>query len=283
MNKTFQDIINDGYTFPEIVDEPTQKIIIDWFKYREVADNIKFVDWFNRSLMLNYPYYRQLMRIDPTVSNFDWLIENYSERQNSIDKNNTNSNTQTITGNDTTTGSGKINTVHDNTVNSDLSETGKIQGYDRNTGLSRIAPMSQEYTDTQMSERNSDEITAGNLSIDGYSKNHPRVNITNPTQTQDTLTETGNVNQTNNNQLTKDNGKATTDTTNSTTNTKNQTLTNNNTNASKELIQEISSGRNVSISELLEGAKRCILGSRAWLYLYKNLDMCFLQVYESEE
>lgn len=82
---TFEDYINGDYNFvwPDIVSNDTvvQNVISDWFGLRIVPDTEKFQRFFNRKLEECYPYYQQLLRIDPTISNFDWLVENYLERQ----------------------------------------------------------------------------------------------------------------------------------------------------------------------------------------------------------
>lgn len=79
--KTFQQILDEGYQFPLTIDTATQQTITEWFQFRKVADNDQFIAWFNRQLTLNYPYYRQLLRIDPSTSSFDWLIMQYSEHE----------------------------------------------------------------------------------------------------------------------------------------------------------------------------------------------------------
>lgn len=77
-------------TYPTIVDEPTQALIFDWFQYREVCDNDKFNNFFNRTLKASMRKYNQLLRIQPgeTVDGvkvtYDWLIQEYHERQVSL-------------------------------------------------------------------------------------------------------------------------------------------------------------------------------------------------------
>ena len=86
--KTFSEIIEEGYTYPEGVDAITQATIYDWFQFRRVTDNARFGAFFNRVLNRDYHRYRQLIRIEAgtkgdtnTYTNFDWLVTEYLERQ----------------------------------------------------------------------------------------------------------------------------------------------------------------------------------------------------------
>lgn len=174
--------------------------------------------------------------------------------------------------------------------------TGNNQGFDRQTGLSRVSPMSADYTSEDMTKRNTDKITVGNQSISGYAHGMPYADIKNPSATSDTLTENGNISagssETTTNGTTTANG--TTDTTDSSTGsvtgntsntaTNNSSTTGKNSNETNATVHDITSGRTLPIAELLTQAKGYILQSQAWVYLYKELDMCFCQSYlESEE
>lgn len=67
--------------FPEQIDEPTQSKIALWFKFREVADNERFGDYFNRTLDEVAEQYRQLLRVEPGIATYDWLVQSYTEAQ----------------------------------------------------------------------------------------------------------------------------------------------------------------------------------------------------------
>lgn len=79
-------------TYPEIVDDPTKDLIFDFFQYREVCDNDKFNTFFNRTLNTAMRKYNQLLRIQPgqvigdIVVTYDWLVQEYKERQSSMTK-----------------------------------------------------------------------------------------------------------------------------------------------------------------------------------------------------
>lgn len=283
MNQTFQQILNNGYTFPTDIDKPTQELIKEWFQYRQVADNNKFIPWFNRSLNLNYPYYRQLLRIDPTVSNYDWLIENYKESLYNSEKTGKSKGSDLQTNKQDITGTSDINTSVNSETTGESNTKDNIQGFNRDSSLSRVAPMSQEYTVEEITARNSENISVGGETITGYATGFPNLNIQNPTTTGDTLNKHGTVSQ---NQNTE---SSTTKNTSVTSSSDNRTTTNNNTSSKQteetESLQNtsIESGRNVNIAELLEKAKSFILSSKAWDFLYKELDKTFLQVYEESE
>lgn len=283
MNQTFQQILNNGYTFPTDIDEPTQELIKEWFQYRQVADNNKFIPWFNRSLNLNYPYYRQLLRIDPTVSDYDWLIENYKESLYNSEKTGKSKGSDLQTNKQDITGTSDINTSVNSETTGESNTKDNTQGFNRDSSLSRVAPMSQEYTVEEITARNSENISVGGETITGYATGFPNLNIQNPTTTGDTLNKNGTVSQ---NQNTE---SSMTKNTSATSSSDNRTTTNNNTSSKQteetESLQNtsIESGRNVNIAELLQKAKSFILSSKAWDFLYKELDKTFLQVYEESE
>lgn len=87
--KTFSQIINEGYTYPEIIPEDLQGVIYDWYQFREVCDDDKFVPFFDRLLNKCYRQYDQLMRIEPGVADYDWLVSQYKELQREATDNST--------------------------------------------------------------------------------------------------------------------------------------------------------------------------------------------------
>ena len=78
--KTYAQIV-DQITFPETVDAALQQTIFDWFQFREVADDYKFPFWFVRLLNRDISQYNQLLRIEPGISSYDWLVSKYRELQ----------------------------------------------------------------------------------------------------------------------------------------------------------------------------------------------------------
>lgn len=283
MNQTFQQILNNGYTFPDNIDEPTQELIKEWFQYRQVADNNKFIPWFNRSLNLNYSYYRQLLRIDPTVSDYDWLIENYKESLYNSEKTGKTTGTDTQTSKQDIIGTGDIN------VTANLESTGESttkdnsQGFNREGRLSRVAPMSQEYTTADITARNNESISVGEQSLTGFASGFPNLNIQNPTSTGDTLSKNGVLSQNQNSETSNTKNTSTTSSSDNRTTTSNNTVSKNIDDTESVQNTSIESGRNANIADLLEKAKSFILSSKAWDFLYKELDKTFLQVYDESE
>ena len=300
-------MLDEGYQYPITIDTATQQTITDWFQFRRVADNDKFVAWFNRVLLLNYPYYRQLLRIDPSASSFDWLIANYQERESITDVKSNQSGTTSVTGTTINNGtnetvsssSGTSNTTSQNegTTKDETtgSTTGNNQGYDRQTGLSRVSPMSADYTADDMRARNTDKITVGDQTISGYAKGMPRADITNPSATSDTLTENGTLSSGTNKSTTigTTTANGTTNTTDTTTGnitgttsntaTNNASTTDKKSNDTNAVVHDITSGRSTPIADLLSQARGYILQSKAWVFLYESLDRCFCQSYLESE
>lgn len=327
--KTFQEIINEGYTYPSVVDETTQGIITSFFCYREISSNKKFVAWFNRELLLNYPYYLQLLRVDPSVSDYDWFVENYMERELKHTGSNDSTSTATITGNDTntrafnnkitntrtpnltnetdTTYGAKHHETFDDTTSTDTTDNN--QGFSRAGALSRVSPMSASYTADEMKANDKDKITVGNQSLSGYSKGFPDMNIKNPTQTSDALTTDGRLaagtNVTNrktnsddgNLQWSEGTDKVVSTTSGNDSNvtssesvtpetvtiTKNDTNTTTSTGNNNTNDRERYSGRNHLPSDVILGATTCIQQSVSFNWLRRQLDKCFMQVYDYDE
>lgn len=86
----------------DISDETVEKGIEDWFKYRYIGfeNENKFLDILRRNVAINYPMYEQKLRIEPGVSEYDWLVQTYRERQ--LKTNGSSENTR-IHGDDTST------------------------------------------------------------------------------------------------------------------------------------------------------------------------------------
>lgn len=68
-------------TFPETVDDALKQTIYDWFQFRPVCDDDRFNVYFNRVLNRDIGRYNELLRIQPGISNYDWLVTKYQETQ----------------------------------------------------------------------------------------------------------------------------------------------------------------------------------------------------------
>lgn len=88
--RTFEQVLNDGYQYPEIVPESLQGVIYDWFRKREVCDDDNFERFFNRVIYRDYHRYNELLRIEAgtgleMTAGFDWLVNSYMEREHITD------------------------------------------------------------------------------------------------------------------------------------------------------------------------------------------------------
>lgn len=81
---TYQTFLkNHPNPIKDVSDETVEKGIEDWFKYRYIGfkNENKFLDILRRNVAINYPMYEQKLRIEPGVSEYDWLVQTYRERQ----------------------------------------------------------------------------------------------------------------------------------------------------------------------------------------------------------
>lgn len=93
---TFAEMMQTGQVqYPSEVDSAFQNTVFDWFQFREVCDNTRFPVYFKRVLDRDYKRYRQLLRIEPGISEYDWLVQKYEESQIVTDRDNTTSGTTT--------------------------------------------------------------------------------------------------------------------------------------------------------------------------------------------
>lgn len=101
--KKFEQIIEEGYQYPEIIPDSLQGVIYDWFAKREVVDDDRFASYFDRVLNRDYHRYNEQLRIEAgtgleMTAGFDWLVNSYMEREHITD----------ITGSLTRSGSTKM-------------------------------------------------------------------------------------------------------------------------------------------------------------------------------
>lgn len=62
-----------------MITDDLKSLIYDWFQFREVNDETRFPIYFKRQLSQDYERYSQLLRVEPGVSHYDWLVTEYSE------------------------------------------------------------------------------------------------------------------------------------------------------------------------------------------------------------
>lgn len=185
-----------------MIDDSLKETINDWFQYREVCDDDKFPVYFRRVLNRDYARYSQLLRLEPGVAEYDWLVEIYNEFKSQSITDSKNSSTKNLTTNygeviktDTTKDhSGSVSHSHvqlesenydSRSINSDTSTS--------NTQISRALPASN-YDETV--ETGTVKNTGSNTRTDNLSQATDNTN----TVTND-LTETSKSTNTRTNAL----------------------------------------------------------------------------------
>lgn len=163
--------------------EATRENIMDWFGLRQIVPH--FDIFMSRVINRSYPYYVQLLRIDPTKSNFDWLVDNYLERQT------------TGTENGKTTGTSNASETGTPTVSETITGTISNTGTDTNvrTGSQNVnsdRTTTTEHTGTDTNVKSGSEI---NNTDKGVTVDHTGTDTTEETGT-DKLTRSGSINRT---------------------------------------------------------------------------------------
>ena len=277
------------YNYPDFIDEPTAELIDEWFSSRTIIPNFDL--FFNRSLKQYYPRYLEMLRVDPTVSRYDWFVENYVERQTTTDttREGKRENTETSQTENTTTGTNTSTGTSSNesTQNTTGSNSSSSSSSDRSFTHARLNPYSQEYNEADVRALNDKAITAGEEIVNAFAEGIAIPYIKNPTASNDTFGINSNVNAGKNKNEIKNNGNTRNETSQTVNNTNTGTADRNTIDKTNEtgfnLYREVMSGRSASISSIIENARATIEGTTAWEYFYNKLNMCFLAIYEEEE
>lgn len=183
---TFQELLEiktEDEVFPLEIDDTLRDTIINWFKYRRlcVIQPERFILYFQRVLLEHYLRYRELLRIEPGISQFDWLVETYREMQNSrlatisdeelselekttsLSESGTNGNTRTF--NDTVNGTSSNTRTNNLTETHNLSkaETGTDQKTKTNTRTNNLTDTRTIDEDSTRTDDLTDTTTYTNL------------------------------------------------------------------------------------------------------------------------
>lgn len=327
---TLNNYISNGYALPSILDEATQKLVTDWFGTRYIVKD-HFDTYMERQCIQDYPRYQQLLRLDPISAEYDWFVEFYREHKSTTTgtgsdiltgKTTTSGTTGSTTNTtQTTTGSGTDELTHNTTVDGTNSSTGKIentgtnsnthadknvtQNADAHDAVSRVAPMSAEYTATaedgvqtidggdignvstvvyggmvapailnpsasEQSRNKSNAGTVGNSTDSGTNSNTQDTSNSGTDQKKTTGTETT-THSTNNN--------VTTGVTGSGTNSEEAETNNTTTRTNSDTVKSQDTGRTMSIAAVLNEATAAIRNTSAWVWFRDELDKCFIQSY----
>lgn len=294
---TLNDCVELGYDKSDICDEVTWAALVEWFGLRRVQPN--FDRFFTRALKKHYPHYMELIRIEPSVAKYDWFVENYKEQQTLLTGNNTknivdtraenksgiNGGTITVTGHDGNTRA--IDTEDANTGSSSDTHNGSNSSssadVNRSTSAMRNAPMSASITGTR------------NASAGSFSKSMAWNDITNPTQTDDNLSDNAhnesgidsssdthsNIDTTSHTGSIVDTGSMSRQTTNALTHSETNSVTDESTISGNNATETrtILKGRDKGIAELLMQAKEAILETESLDWLVGKLEPCFMQTF----
>ena len=90
--KTFQAIIDEygeNAVYPSLdgLDDGFKNAVSMWFSSREVSSDQNFIRFFQRILVRDFGQYKQLLRIEPGVASYDWLVQKYNEAMTETTKN----------------------------------------------------------------------------------------------------------------------------------------------------------------------------------------------------
>lgn len=135
--------------YPENLQSETalQSLINEWFDDRRVNDNVLFPRQFKRQIEKVYPQYFQLLRVQPGIAEYDWLVENYNETQRKTLR--TPNLTETTQGGDTVT--------HNTAIS--VNESNVLSGSDITTGTGNITHTQDKSRNEQNSGTDTDTRT----------------------------------------------------------------------------------------------------------------------------
>jgi len=211
---TFDDLIAAGFTKPAVMDEATWESIKEYFGYRRVQYH--FDRFFNRSVNMYYPYYKEMLTIDPSVNKTDWFVEIFRTRTGSTISEGTNSVTETTNSESTGTNTNNITGTHNGTTNSQNTSHNEVDGTttsattangssndvskksgqnsNRTIGMTRQAPANASYNWSDTNDFASTVLRAGSTQmvapgLNGVANPH----IMNPSVTSDGVGITGSV------------------------------------------------------------------------------------------
>ena len=250
------------------IDEATQSLLFDWFQFRTVCDDEKFPEFYRRKLMRCEAQYRHLLRLEH--SEFDPLVASYHERLAQSE------NTETSRSESTTEVSGASSdtitkdltdvSVTDRDTVSSGSSSGSSSSSDKNVSANKANPQSIAYAGA----------TAGELPALDWSHMGAQAQTENEgsassqSSNSNTVAEDGTVTTTHSGTDTHAGTKSDTSETEA--------------NGSRRNIgetKEITTGRDgLTPQEAFLTARKWIVVSDAFEWLKKEMETCFLSVFE---
>lgn len=276
--KTLNQKLQAGYKLPTVLDEATKELIKAWFGRRYCPAN--FDAFFKRAVELHYPYYKEQLRVDPSVANYDWFVEQYLEKAADIKTTNQASDIKTQTGTTNNNNSTTRNSNGSNSSNGSSESANKESS--RNSTQQRNNPMSASYGGGSQIIRPGQLNVGGQLSAgmnDDTGFFGPM--ISNPTATGDEMGQGASVSRDINNDSSSYNDHSVDSSNGSTSrNLKDETSKFDN---GVTTNREIQTGRHQLPASVIGGAMACIQSSESWNWFYKQLDKCFMLIYNIDE
>lgn len=268
--KTFREVLQEqtqAVVFGDTqIDEATQTAIVNWFQFRKVADNDKFVAYFQRLLKANEEQYINYMRIQ-TVQ-FDPLVTQYMERLLNRDGSSSEQDKDTTvnTGNDTvnTSGTAKTNNSDNSVTDSRGVDSTTQNGETGDKSMNAQLPQSATGAGVGLPENLNWKYATQQDERKGTSKNNSKSESTGKTTNTGTSTGTASNNQTTKSDRT------------------NQTVKNGERSGSNsEVVKERMTGRSGEpTSELLKKAVSYITTTNGFFWLVDKLEAAFMAIYE---
>lgn len=268
--KTFHEVLQEqtqAVVFGDTqIDEATQTAIVNWFQFRKVADNDKFVAYFQRLLKANEEQYINYMRIQ-TVQ-FDPLVTQYMERLLNRDGSSSEKDKDTTvnTGNDTvnTSGTAKTNNSDNSVTDSRGVDSTTQNGETGDKSMNAQLPQSSTGAGTGLPENLNWKYATQQDERKGTSKNNSKSESTGKTTNTGTSTGTASNEQTTKSDRT------------------NQTVKNGERSGSNsEVVKERMTGRSGEpTSELLKKAVSYITTTNGFFWLVDKLEAAFMAIYE---
>lgn len=268
--KTFREILQEqtqAVVFGDTqIDEATQTAIVNWFQFRKVSDNDKFVAYFQRLLKANEEQYINYMRIQ-TVK-FDPLVTQYMERLLNRDGSSSEKDKDTTvnTGNDTvnTSGTAKTNNSDNSVTDSRGVDSTTQNGETGDKSMNAQLPQSSTGAGSGLPENLNWKYATQQDERKGTSKNNSKSESTGKTTNTGTSTGTASNKQTTKSDRT------------------NQTVKNGERSGSNsEVVKERMTGRSGEpTSELLKKAVSYITTTNGFFWLVDKLEAAFMAIYE---
>lgn len=268
--KTFREVLQEqtqAVVFGDTqIDEATQTAIVNWFQFRKVSDNDKFVAYFQRLLKANEEQYINYMRIQ-TVQ-FDPLVTQYMERLLNRDGSSSEKDKDTTvnTGNDTvnTSGTAKTNNSDNSVTDSRGVDSTTQNGETGDKSMNAQLPQSATGAGAGLPENLNWKYATQQDERKGTSKNNSKSESTGKTTNTGTSTGTASNNQTTKSDRT------------------NQTVKNGERSGSNsEVVKERMTGRSGEpTSELLKKAVSYITTTNGFFWLVDKLEAAFMAIYE---